>query len=87
MCTTTDKRQIKISPILFMPNLCLIYGSSAKYNDRQYFRLYGMLFDTLSVQVCICLVSLLCFLCSDLDAKREVKAEEVNLSACMCLCL
>ncbi len=34
MCTATDKRQIKISPTLFMP---IIYGSSAKYNDRQYF--------------------------------------------------
>ncbi len=38
MCTATDKRQIKISPILFMPNLWLF---PAKYNDRQYFRLYG----------------------------------------------
>ncbi len=38
---TVDKRQIKISPIINI-DLCLIYGSSAKYNDRQHFRVYGI---------------------------------------------
>ncbi len=35
---------LKFRQYYFMPCLCLIYGSSAKYNDCQYFRLYGMYF-------------------------------------------
>ncbi len=37
--TATDKRQVKISPILLY---ALFMALLHNYNDRQYFRLYGI---------------------------------------------